>query len=245
MAAPVEPRTSSAETPPTLRERFRTQTRQAILDAARRQIAAAGSAGSLSLNALARDVGMAGPSLYRYFPSRDALLTELIVDGYVDLADFLQRGLAAHRKKAGTSTDPATDLQTYAALYRKWALSHPAVYALLLGAPVPSYHAPAEVTSEPAGRSLAPVVEVVARLRQGRPTDPADPAPAVRPAPGWADVLVQMGIGANDFAAALTFWSALHGLLELELHGHLGQMVADPAALWSAEVARLVRTLAE
>lgn len=241
MAAPARPRPGSAETL-TLRERFRVQTRQAILEAAQRQLAEGGGAGSLSLNALARDVGMAGPSLYRYFPSRDALLTELIVDGYEDLADTLHRGLAKHRRRAGPATDPAAELTAYAELYRRWALAHPATYELLMGAPVPNYAAPPEATSEPARRSMAPVVEMVAQLRANRPDTPPDPT--VRAAPGWAAVLQEMGVPEQAFVAALGFWSTLHGLLELELHGHLSQMVADPAALYAAEVERLLRQAA-
>lgn len=181
---------------------------------------------------------MAGPSLYRYFPSRDALLTELIVDGYEDLADTLQRGLTKHRRRAGPAVDPAAELTAYADLYRRWAVAHPATYELLMGAPVPNYAAPPEATSEPARRSLTPVVEMVARLQARQPRAPRE---GVRPAPGWASVLQETGIPERAFVAALGFWSTLHGLLELELHGHLGQMVDDPAALYASEVQRLLQ----
>src|ERR1700680_208487 len=53
---------------------------------ARRQLAEHGSA-ALSLRAVAREVGMVSSAVYRYFPSRDDLLTALIVDAYDAVGD--------------------------------------------------------------------------------------------------------------------------------------------------------------
>src|SRR5215210_1648361 len=70
----------------TPRERYRTQLRAEIKERAWEQIATAG-ASALSLNAIAKQMGMSGPALYRYFASRDELITELIKDAYRSLAD--------------------------------------------------------------------------------------------------------------------------------------------------------------
>src|SRR5688500_20157242 len=66
---------------PTVRERVRAELTAEITAAARRQLAEVGAAG-LSLRAVAREVGMASSAVYRYFASRDELLTRLITDGY-------------------------------------------------------------------------------------------------------------------------------------------------------------------
>ncbi|MGO4757680.1 helix-turn-helix domain-containing protein, partial [Streptomyces sp. 2MCAF27] len=63
------------------RERARTEVTAAIKEEARRQLAREGAA-KLSLRAVARELGMVSSALYRYFPSRDELLTALIVDAY-------------------------------------------------------------------------------------------------------------------------------------------------------------------
>ncbi|TSB16463.1 helix-turn-helix domain-containing protein, partial [Streptomyces benahoarensis] len=63
------------------RERARSEITAAIKDEARTQLAAEGAA-KLSLRAVARALGMASSALYRYFPSRDDLLTALILDAY-------------------------------------------------------------------------------------------------------------------------------------------------------------------
>ena len=53
---------------------------------------AEGGAGSVSLNAIARAMGMSPAALYRYFASRDALLAELVVEAYGSLADAVAAG---------------------------------------------------------------------------------------------------------------------------------------------------------
>jgi AcrR family transcriptional regulator len=74
---------SGTKTP---RERYRRQVRAEIKERAWEQIATAG-ASALSLNAIAKQMGMSGPALYRYFAGRDELITELIRDAYRSLAD--------------------------------------------------------------------------------------------------------------------------------------------------------------
>src|SRR5690606_9117749 len=63
------------------RERARTEVTADIKNRARRQLAEVGAA-KLSLRAVSRELGMASSALYRYFPSRDDLLTALIIDAY-------------------------------------------------------------------------------------------------------------------------------------------------------------------
>jgi len=70
----------------TARERARAELTREIKQEARRQLAAHGAHG-LSLRAVARELGMVSSALYRYFPSRDELLTALIIDAYDALGD--------------------------------------------------------------------------------------------------------------------------------------------------------------
>ncbi|MEU2632441.1 helix-turn-helix domain-containing protein, partial [Kitasatospora sp. NPDC007106] len=67
------------------RARYREQTRAEIKDAALRQLAEGGTA-ALALVKIAKELGMSGPALYRYFASRDDLLGALISDAYEDAA---------------------------------------------------------------------------------------------------------------------------------------------------------------
>ncbi len=72
-----------------VRERRRAETVHEIKSAALQQLAEGGT-GALSLRGVARAVGMTVQSLYHYFDSRDALLTELVVDAHHRLADAVQ-----------------------------------------------------------------------------------------------------------------------------------------------------------
>ncbi|TDD56198.1 TetR/AcrR family transcriptional regulator [Kribbella antibiotica] len=118
------------------RERYREQVRDEVKQRAWEQIATAGVP-ALSLNAIAKQMGMSGPALYRYFANRDELITALIRDAYRSLADTVRSSY-----EAGT-----TDLVGLAVVIREWALVDPHRYLLIYGTPVPGYHAPADTTA--------------------------------------------------------------------------------------------------
>ncbi|MGS0684696.1 WHG domain-containing protein [Nakamurella sp. GG22] len=105
---------------------------------------------ALSLKAIATEMGMTAPALYRYYDSRDALLTELILSGYEDLAHCVEGA-------TGDSHSPADRLTGIAGAMRRWATTHPQRYLLLYGTPVPGYHAP-DAATELARRIFAPIV---------------------------------------------------------------------------------------
>src|SRR5262249_15234935 len=68
---------AAAEAPRiTRRERRRTQSREEILDAARRVIMRDGV--GATLDAIAEEVGLTKAALYYYYPSKDALLFEIV-----------------------------------------------------------------------------------------------------------------------------------------------------------------------
>jgi AcrR family transcriptional regulator len=127
----------------TARERARAELTREIKEEARRQLTAVGADG-LSLRAVAKELGMVSSALYRYYPSRDDLLTALIIDAYNALGDAAERALAA----------PGPARERWVAgcrAVRDWARSSPHEYALIYGSPVPGYRAP-EATIAPAAR---------------------------------------------------------------------------------------------
>ncbi|MER5883395.1 TetR/AcrR family transcriptional regulator [Streptomyces sp. NPDC001941] len=201
------------------RERYRAQVRAEVLDHARAQIAEAGLA-ALSLNAIAKRMGLSGPALYRYFAGRDELLTALVKDAYQSLADALR-----------AANSPPGGLAALARAFRAWALADPHRYFLLYGTPLPGYRAPDDTTAvsrrimrvlldacAAAGAVPASGAPVVAHLDEHRAWAQGHPAPP--------EVLHR----------ALTFWTRLHGLLSLELAGQFAGMGFDPEVLYAAEV---------
>src|SRR3954447_26031160 len=105
---------------PSARERVRAELTAEITDAARRQLAEVGAA-ALSLRAVAREVGLGSSAVYRYFPSRDDLLTRLIIDGYDAL------GAAAEPADRRGRRPPERWLSVCRAV-RAWTLAHPHEY---------------------------------------------------------------------------------------------------------------------
>ena len=108
-----------------------------------------------------RDGDGTAPALYRYYDSRDALLTELILSAYRELAERVEGANDAD------SQDPIRRLTGIAEAFRRWGTTHPQRYLLLYGTPVPGYHAP-DAATELARRSCAPIVAAFELSATGR-----------------------------------------------------------------------------
>lgn len=198
------------------RARVRAELRAEILAAAHQELAVSGPAG-LSLRAVARRLGMVPSALYRYFTSRDALLTALIVEAYGSVG---QAASSADRRAAGGA--PIDRWLAVAAAVRAWAHAHPQQWALVYGSPVPGYRAP-EDTVEPALGISRVVAGIVADAHP-----PGTPVPAHLPVapPGMGaatspvvDALLP-GRPPEVAVAAVVAWTQLLGMVSLELFGH-------------------------
>lgn len=215
------------------RERYRDQVREEIKAHAWDQVAAAGAV-ALSLNAIARQMGISGPALYRYFRSRDDLITELILDAYRDLSATCQAAITP-------GDPPAAQLAAGAAAMRRWALAAPHRYLLIYGTPVPGYHAPPEATM--LARSIMMLL-IDAFTDDGTPGDQAPEA--ARALDRHLATYRQWAHGHPASAAALrralTFWTRLHGVLSLEVAGHFTVMGIDPGLLYRAETEAGINT---
>ncbi|MDF5754140.1 TetR/AcrR family transcriptional regulator [Spongiactinospora sp. TRM90649] len=211
----------------TARERVRAELTREITDIARRQLATEGAAG-LSLRAVAREMGMVSSAIYRYFPSRDDLLTALIIDGYNAIGDAVE---AADR--ACPPVDHGGRWLTVCRTLREWALAHPHEYALLYGSPVPGYQAP-EDTIGPAIRDVVVYGGIMADAHRSGVLDPAPGFPSPH-APSWsgdAERLrrVMPGLPDDVVARAVVAWTALFGAISLELFGQFANTILDPGS---------------
>ncbi|MDJ0384786.1 TetR/AcrR family transcriptional regulator [Streptomyces sp. G-G2] len=220
----------------TPRERYRQQVRAEVKEKAWEQIAGSG-ASALSLNAIAKQMGLSGPALYRYFANRDELITELVRDAYRDLADaFIAVANERGAGGAGGGGGGSEGVVALARALRHWALRHPHRYFLVYGTPVPGYHAPPEITAI-ASEMMAVLLDACAAATTG----PAAGDAGARP---LGEHLANHREWAADrpdappatLRLALSFWTRLHGALSLELAGHFTGMGLDPAVLFAAEV---------
>ena len=220
----------SAPEPPTMRERYRAQVRDEVKQAALLQLAESGPAG-LSISAIGKQLGVSGPALYRYFASRDELLTELVIDAYHDLAHALTD---AARHAPGLH--PRARLEDIARAYRSWALAQPHRYRLLFGPPLPGYNAHAQRLVEAAQASMNVLLGVLRELGDRTGNPPAEPL---------ASQLLALArtygpdVDAAIALRAINIWSRLHGLVSLEIAGNFASMNIDPGHLFEAELVTL------
>jgi AcrR family transcriptional regulator len=214
------------------RARARIEVTAAIKEEARRQLAAEGAA-RLSLRSVARELGMVSSALYRYFPSRDDLLTALIIDAYDSLGE---RAEAAHAAVA--EADPVRRWVTVCEAVRGWAQEHPHEYALIYGTPVPGYSAPRETVPAAARVGLL-LIGVVRDAHHGRGLE----------VPLLSDELVPEAVRmAGDLApdlppgvvtALVAAWAQLYGLVGFELFGQFNRVVEEREPFFRHAVTRL------
>ncbi|MEV0731940.1 TetR/AcrR family transcriptional regulator [Polymorphospora sp. NPDC050346] len=218
-----------------IRARARAEMINELKTIARRHLAAEGA--NLSLRAVARDMGMVSSAIYRYFPSRDELLTALIVDGYHALGD------AAAAGDAGV-TDRADLRGRWLAVchaVRRWALAHPAEYALLFGSPVPGYAAPQETTVAAARTPATLIGILVEGFAAGALTDPG---PDGLPGPVHADLAAVRdslfaGLPEALLARGATGWIHCFGAVSFELFGQLDGVIGAREEYFDHQMRRM------
>jgi AcrR family transcriptional regulator len=225
---------TEASAPRNARARVRAELTGEILVVARRHLAEAGAV-NLSLRAVARDLGMVSSALYRYFPSRDDLLTALIIDAYGAVADV---GEAADR--ACKRTDLLGRWLAVCKAVRRWALENPHEYALIYGTPVPGYVAP-EATVEPVVRFstvlLGILVEAHAVGRLAESPIPVSKSIVRSIGPLRAQVPAEVPDAA--VIAGLIGWTHLFGAISSELFGHRHNVVDNNGVFFDHEMRQL------
>jgi AcrR family transcriptional regulator len=107
----------------------------------------AGGARAVSLRAIAREIGVTPPAIYRYYPNLQALIDALREDILGELVTRIQFVRDQHRQDCA-----AIRIGEMARAFRRWALDHPGEFWLALG---PDSAGPAEV----AGASGLPVIQ--------------------------------------------------------------------------------------
>ncbi len=233
---------SPVKASPTARERARAELTREIKEEARRQLAETGAHG-LSLRAVARELGMVSSALYRYFPSRDDLLTALIIDAYDALGQVAETAIAA-------SARPRVRWLAACHAIRGWALAHPYEYALIYGSPVPGYRAP-QATVGPASRVPLAFMSVLRdAVADGEMPAGGDGAVA---GPGLGGALADQAaviaalatapgapaVPAEVVVRAVIAWTQLFGMISFELFGQFVGSFAPADALFEYAVAQL------
>ena len=215
----------------TARDRARRELTEEIKAVARRHLAEQGSA--LSLRAVAREVGMVSSAVYRYFPSRDDLLTALIVDAYDAVGECAEAAEHAARDRGFV----ARWLNVGEAV-RAWALANVHEYALIYGSPVPGYAAP-EATIGPASRVPLVLLRLLAAGAASGEIEPGStPAMSRTLRSDFAQLRRTAAPAVPDavLSRGLAVWSQLLGTINLEMFGHLHNVVHDYHAFFTLQM---------
>lgn len=225
----------------TRRSDRRTATVAEIKDAAWVEMHASGSV-DCSLRAVARRLSMAPSALYRYFASRDDLLTALIVDAFDALTATLAE--AYEHAKATTPADrPGDVFASVAGRYRRWALADPLRYRLIFGNPVGGYEG-TEATTAASVRSSQVLLDMMEDLVAADALDPDRLAGRLtteseRRLARWAGTLPRP-LPAAALAVALDCYASLHGAIQLEVNGHLPPPVLGDEALFLSTMRQVI-----
>ena len=223
---------TTTSAPRTARDRARAELIAEITSTARSHVAEHGASG-LSLRAVSRDLGMASSALYRYFPSRDTLLTRLIVDAYDALGEACEEANAAVE-----SDDLLGRWRAIAHATRDWARTNPHEYALIYGSPVPGYVAPTD-TVDPATRVPVLLLGLLADLAESGVPAPAAPSQIATQLEGQLETLRGRPAPLDESRRLLhgiSAWVGLFGMVNFELFGQFKTVFDDADELFAAQV---------
>lgn len=253
MTQAVEVTGDALATTPSRRDRLRAATIDEIIQTARRLLVSSGPK-AMSLRAIAGEMGMTAPGLYRYFDSYEELHRHVCASIFTELGGDIHQAIQA--AAAAVPADPAPDqvitkltIKMVAACreFRRWALNHQAEFALLFGMPLPGlddgrYDIADECALEFAGRFFTLFLELW--------TKAPFPVPAAEEIDSrLRDQLsrYRTALGTDiPVGAVLTFlrcWTVLYGAVSMEVFGHIRFALEDAAPMFEftlADLANLV-----
>ncbi|NUH40924.1 WHG domain-containing protein [Streptomyces samsunensis] len=210
---------------------------RAVIKTTARQLLVKLGAGGLSLDAVARDSGLALSEVEAVYPHRDDLLTALLIDAYDDSAAAMEQADAA-ALEAGASAGARLLAATRA--LRRWSFANPGEFTLVYGSPVPDYHAPQD-TVPPASRTPAVLAGIVrSALEAGELAAPRREVPGP---PLLLPEAVQLFGGTPEAPYAdliergIVLWSNLIGLLVFQVFSRTHDSVRDEAAFFDYAIA--------
>ena len=219
----------------TRRERLRAEALEEIRRHGYDQIAAGGPT-ALSLNGIAKAMGMSGPAMYRYFASRDELLVTLVTESFEDLAMALEAAADAAR-----NAPPEKRLRAVLNAYRHWARSSPHRYRLVFGSTYGTGELDPDRIIPAAGRSMAVLLAGLDDLAPGEPGPKIRSAALRRQVQRWGKVRAGGQLGdPGVLLLGLLGWSRIHGIVSLEIEGFYDQVGVDPGLLYEAELEHLI-----
>jgi AcrR family transcriptional regulator len=231
----------------------RAATVQEIKQTARRLLVQAGP-DAVTLRAIAREMGMTAPGLYRYFDSHEVLVKHVIADIFSELADALTAAIHAAGAAAAGQGHPAEMTAKMVAAcreFRRWALTNKGEYSLIFGTPLPGVDERDEIIDECGRKFGGTFFTLFFELWQRSPF----PVPATGEIdPGLRGQLERyrdrLGLGLSEaelpIGAMLVFlrcWTRLYGAVTLEAFDHLRFALDDASPMFEYTLAEMAAPL--
>jgi AcrR family transcriptional regulator len=228
---------------PTRRERARAATDREIRQQARTLLVNEGPE-AVTLRAIARQLGITAPALYRYYSSREDLVHHVRMDICADLADDLTADLAEVPEN-----DTVLQVMTICRGFRRWALAHPREFSMVFATPKSGED---DMSADPFGRIFLSVAGKVLITKQlNPPPDDAVPLPMRADLEAFrADLLSTIAHSGVTVPAEilsigttymiLQFWVRLYGQVALEVFGHFPMLISNTENFFEIMLADLV-----
>jgi AcrR family transcriptional regulator len=227
---------------PSRRDRVRAATTQEIIQTARKLLVQEGP-DAVSLRAIAREMGMTAPALYRYFDSHEELLRHVVADIFTDLATHVRTAIHEAADLSGADL-PEAEVMVLKMIagcreFRAWTLTHVPEFSMIFGSPVPGLEVLHEMHGDPTadcGYQFGQVfLDVFSDLYRRRPfTIPADNEiqPSLRDQLVRYRELVHVDLPLGALQTFLRCWVLLYGTVSLEVFGHMRFALDDPSPMF-------------
>jgi AcrR family transcriptional regulator len=223
------------------RDRVRAATTEEIKQTARQLLVEQGPE-AVSLRAIARQMGMTAPALYRYFDSHEKLIKHVIADIFTELTEDLHAAIES--AGAGSNGDLTAKVMAACWEFRRWSLDHKREFGMLFGTPIPGVDVEKdEITAECGSQFGATFLVLILELWRKSPF-PVPPDDAIDT--GLRDQLVRYRDGLGSLGTGLPpgllliflrCWTRLYGTLSLEVFGHLGFALDDAEPMFEIMLA--------
>jgi len=231
---------TEAVKPLSRRDRVRADTVREIKQTARRVLVEQGEQG-LALRAVAREMGMTAPGLYRYFASREDLVEHVVADLYTELAEQLEAALAT----ADPAT-PAQKLMVASRAFRAWAMGHRHEFGLLFGDPADDlvrgrtmHEGPAHEAKQRFGAIFGALVTELWLTKPFPIWADEDFEPALREQLVECSEMFPIDLPLGVVHVFLSCWIRLYGMVCMEVFGHLQFALHDAEPMFESELRRL------
>ena len=238
------PGTSAAAPGGSRRARQRAATVTEIKALARRLLVEQGTP-ALSLRAIAREMGVTAPALYRYFDGHEALVETLAGDFYDELCDSMEAAMAAATTEL---VDPAATvavrLMAAATAFRTWSVAHPAEFGLIFGTPIPGVDldgedSPACVASRRFGLVFATLFLQLWAVRPFVVPQVSELDPRLLPQLDAYRDRLGVDLPIPVVYVFLSCWARIYGLVTMEVFGHLTFALHDAEPAFTTELAQI------